>query len=170
MATTDPNTATFIEEIDIRAAKRKVYDILIDPEMVPRLIPNVNNARSVGNGVYNATYTVRVGGAVPLDFDLTYNVTAEDLTQITLHFNGNIQGTIRWNLSEETHVAARADYKFFRKMSKEAPGGNAPVFGDLMGAAASAGDQLAGNLATTSRKDIKDALQNLKALSEGRSR
>ena len=168
MATTDSNTAMFVEEIDIRAPQQKVFDLLVDPELVPRIIPHISNVRSVGKGVYNAVYTVRVGGAVPLDFTLTYNVTTEDPTQITLHFNGNIQGTVRWSLQGKTHVTARADYKFFRKMSNEVPGGNTPVMGDLMGAAASVGDQFAGNLATTSRKDMQDALQNLKMLAESR--
>jgi carbon monoxide dehydrogenase subunit G len=168
MATTDPNTATFVEEIDIRAPQQRIFDLLVDPELVPRIIPHISNVKPVGKGVYNAIYTVRVGGAVPLDFALTYNVTTEDPTQVTLHFNGNIEGTVRWSLQGKTHVTARADYKFFRKMSNEVPGGNTPVMGDLMGAAASVGDQFAGNLATTSRKDMQDALQNLKTLAESR--
>jgi hypothetical protein len=52
-------------------------------------------------------------------------------------------------------------------MSNEVPGGKAPVVGDLLGGAANVADQFTGNLATTSRRDIQEALRNLKAMAEG---
>src|SRR5438445_1967449 len=106
MATTPKSEkATFTEEIDINTLPEKAYELLANPENVARIIPHISNARAIGNGAYQATYEVHVGGVMPLNFDVTYNVTADQYpTLVTLHFDGNIQGTIRWELQGRTHV------------------------------------------------------------------
>lgn len=176
------NTAAFEEEIDINASEERVFKLIADPKKVSQIIPEVSNEHTTGNGVYKATYSVKAARIVPLNFDLTYHVIADQTPkQATIHFDGNVEGTLRWNLERRgngVHVVATANYKFARKIFDDVikgniPGGNTGPFGsiasglsNLAGAVTSGLDLAMESILTKSRDDVKEALKRLKALSE----
>ncbi|QBD81818.1 hypothetical protein EPA93_39930 [Ktedonosporobacter rubrisoli] len=174
-------TAEFEEEIDISARPGRIYGILDDAKSVPQLIPELNQAQPSGNNSYTAVYTVRVLGLVPLNFTLSYNVEANNYPEeVTLHFHGNVEGVIRWDLAshgDTTHVVAHANYKFSRQVIDDLIKNNMPKDGmlggllnraaDITGGMSSQLDLVLESLFTRCREDIKQALRNLKTRSEG---
>lgn len=168
------NTATFEEKIDINAQAKQPYDILQDPSRLPEYMPEISNVQPVGTDSYKATYTVKAARIVPLSFSLTYHVSIDQyLSQVTLYFDGNIEGTLCWNLEPQgngTRATATANYKFARKIIDDTvrdnvPGGKGPL-GDLVGKAVSGLDLALEGVMTRSREDVRNALKNLKAMSE----